>query len=299
MKPVISILSVLISLTLISCGKVIPDRDPTTVKMNLTVSSEKWVTVPAGPFKAGLSEHEVIIEKPFEIMVTEVTYLQYSRYLNEALAAKKIEIRDKEVFGFYKGDAFNKGRHEIEVPAGKYKYYDLGGQKCRINFDGTTFTVTKGYENFPVAYVSWMGAQAYALHYGWRLPLEEEWEKAARGTDGRSYPFKEEPTPHNANFYHSGDPFDKSNGTTPVGFYNGKTHGDFHTEDSPSPYGCYDMAGNVAEWMGTIIKGSHLRHIFGGSMVEYDFNLRSWTENSGMPWYTSHQVGFRCARNVR
>ena len=103
-------------------------------------------------------------------------------------------------------------------------------------------------------------------------------------------------SPQNANYHHSKDPFDVSNWTTPVGFYNGRIHGDFQTVDSPSPYGCYDMAGNVSEWLGELHKGSHLRLFYGGSMMDYGYNLRSFTENSGLPQYASFQVGFRCVR---
>ena len=94
--------------------------------------------------------------------------------------------------------------------------------------------------------------------------------KGGKRNRWKVFPFVVDPTPERANYYHSGDPFDKANGTTPVGFYNGKTHGDFKTIDSPGPYGCYDIAGNAAEWIGDILKGSHLRLIYGGSMMQYE-----------------------------
>jgi formylglycine-generating enzyme required for sulfatase activity len=124
-----------------------------------------------------------------------------------------------------------------------------------------------------VTYVTWYGANAYANYYGYRLPTVFEWEKAARGQDGRAYPFIHEPTSERANYHHSHDPFDKANGTTPVGFYNGEKQGDFQTFNSPSPYGCYDMAGNVAEWLGNILHGSHLRLFYGGSMMSYALDV--------------------------
>jgi len=283
----------------ISCGKPAHDIDPLSIDFNPTVGPENWVKVTAGQFISGLNEKVKKIDYDFEIMATEVTFEQYAGFLNEALAAGKIEIKDGDVFGFYAGDEFHNGRHEIPIKAGSYKYYSLKGIKSRIVFGNGRFGVKNGYGDFPAAYVSWMGARAYTRFYGYRLPSSLEWEKAARGTDGRSFPFGEEPTPQRANYYHSKDPFDVANGTTPVGFYNGGMHGGFKTEDSPSPYGCYDMAGNVAEWMEDIHHGSHLRLIYGGSMMDYDYNLRSFTENSAMPDYTSFQVGFRCVRDIK
>ncbi len=116
--------------------------------------------------------------------------------------------------------------------------------------------------------------------------------------NGRSCPFVDMSTPQRANYHHSNDPFDAANGATPVGFYNGENYGGFQTIDSPSPYGCYDMAGNVAEWLGDVHEGSHLRLFYGGSMMSYAYNLRAYTENSAVPEYASFQVGFRCVRDV-
>jgi formylglycine-generating enzyme required for sulfatase activity len=283
-------------MVLISCGEPATDVDPGSVGLNLTIVPGNWVTVPAGVFISGLNSHAIDIDYEYEIMTTEVTWQQYAVYLTEALTAGEVSVIDGMVRGHYPGDAFHEGRHEHEFPEGDYDYCALNGQKSRLLLNDNVVTVVPGYELFPAAYVSWMGAWAFTQHYGWRLPGHLEWEKAARGTDGRAFPFDEEPSPESANYHHSHDPFDAANGTTPIGFYNGNKHGDFQTIDSPSPYGCYDMAGNVAEWMGDVLHGSHQRLIYGGSMMEYAYDLRCWTENSGIPEYTSFQVGFRAAR---
>ena len=57
---------------------------------------------------------------------------------------------------------------------------------------GQTFSVPAGYENHPMTMVSWFGAWGYCQYYGWRLPTEMEWEKAARGTDARPFPWGDE-----------------------------------------------------------------------------------------------------------
>ena len=92
----------------------------------------------------------------------------------------------------------------------------------------------------PVVNINWFQAGEYCEWLGGRLPTEAEWEKAARGTDGRIYPWGATPDPNRANYLNSGDPFD--NGTAPVAYYREGNR------DGRSPYGVLDMAGNVWEW---------------------------------------------------
>ena len=275
---------------------------PTAVDPILTgVDPEAWAVVPAGEFLYGIHEEKVDLAYDYQIMVTDVTNAQFAVYLNQTLAGGTLKIQGDQVVGYYPGDTFHGKKHEERINAGDWPHFPLQAAGSRISYDGASFTALTGYENHPVTMVTWFGAKAYCEAQNGRLPTEQEWEKAARGSeDNRAYPWGNQLERNQANYYSSRDIFEKTLGkngnTTPVGFYNGKTYGDYLTLDSASPYGLYDMAGNVWQWTANIYEGTHYRYLRGGSKADYGYNLRVWTRNSVRPDYEGSGVGFRCVK---
>jgi formylglycine-generating enzyme required for sulfatase activity len=162
------------------------------------------------------------------------------------------------------------------------------------------YVVESGFEDHPVTEVTWYGAQAYCQWAGVRLPTEAEWEKAARGVDGRLYPWgNDAPDCDKAQYAGCGG------STVPVG---SKPAG-------ASPYGVLDMAGNVWEWVadwydeayydGSPARNpqganSGVRKVFrGGSWGYLPKFIRTTDRARNRPEYAGFNVGFRCGASVR
>lgn len=310
------IILILVTLTACAPAPSVGAISPPTIDTG--IDPESWAQVPAGEFPYGQHDHPTLVDYDYEIMVTSVTNAQYAHFLNAALASGDIQIGEVQVkaggeswtevgvHDYYPGEPFQGYEHEEEIKAGDKLYLPTEEEGIRVTFDGQQFNVIPEYANHPVTMVTWFGADAYCQSYSWRLPTEIEWEKAARGPElvddrGRPYPWGYEIEGNHANYYSSFDLFEKISGklgnTTPVGFYNGRTYDGYQTQDAVSPYGLYDMAGNIWQWTGDDYPYQHYRYLRGGSFYSYEVDLRVWKNNSAGPIYYSPQVGFRCARD--
>ncbi len=255
------------------------------------------VYVPAGEFIMGSDEgnsdeqpvHTVYLDA-FYIDKTEVTNAQFAAFVSAT---------------GYETDAEQKGCGWI---------YEGAGWECVQGVDWQhpfgPDTDLAGKDEHPVVQVSWNDAKAYCQWAGKRLPTEAEWEKAARGTDGRTYSWGNTFDGSRLNFCDKNCSFgwrdasvdDGYAGTAPVGSY----------PAGASPYGALDMAGNVWEWVADWYdsdyyatspesnpKGSasgDTRVIRGGSWGTNEAYVRAAYRNRSAPDDPDYGVGFRCAR---
>jgi len=219
-----------------------------------------------------------------------------------------------------RSNAQNRPEHRVELPAYRIdKYPVTQAQYARfiaatryrppLNWEGGH--IQQGMKLHPVTMVSWFNARDYCQWAGKRLPSEAEWEKAARGTDGRRWPWGNGMHPERLNTYYV------AGNTTAVTDY----------PTGASPYGVMDMAGNVQEWTADIFKpypganasdkiykpklqdesymqGSEekeqllYRVMRGGSWKSDPFSTTTYHRNYSLPNYASDFFGFRCVAKV-
>lgn len=221
-------------------------------------ASAGMVKVPKGPFLYGEDKHREAIDYDYWIGIYPVTNKEFGAFISA---------------------------HGYQNQA----YWSQEGWKWRtdnnIQSPDRDYWKDAKWDKFdhPVVGVSYYEAEAYAKWVGMRLPTEQEWEKAARGTDGRMYPW--------------GNEFDKNKcncneasigHTTPITRY----------PDGISPYGCYDMAGNVWEWCASWLDEEKvLRVMRGGSWSSTPEILLAAPGFMGIPNFRFCNIGFRLVQD--
>ena len=237
-------------------------RAPGQDRMVWERDGKEMVRVPAGEFLYGDDKRTIAVDE-FWIDKTPITNEEFMRFV-EATA--------------YKTTAEQEGTGRVWD--GK-KWGDLKGANWR--HPGGPKTGIQGIMDHPVVQVSWNDAVAYAEWAGKRLPTEEEWEKAARGTNGGTYPWGDDkPTAELCNFNNN------VHGTTPIGKY---------SPQGDSPCGCVDMSGNVWEWTASDYDQNR-KVLRGGSWRHNEGYVRAASRADGAPDGRYANVGFRCVAAV-
>ncbi|MCB9642567.1 MAG: SUMF1/EgtB/PvdO family nonheme iron enzyme [Myxococcales bacterium] len=238
-----------------------PSSGPRNLSSALTHAGTEMLLVPAGSFLMGNERREIFLDD-FYMDTYPVTNQQFQVFLE----ATGYGPKDREA-------------HRFLVHWG-------GSRKCPSSL-----------AEHPVVYVSWHDARAYAAWAGKMLPSEAQWEKAARGEDGRKYPWgRDDPDDARANFNR------RNKGTRPVEA----------SAKGASPYGLRDMAGNVWEWCEDVddpsfyakgpehnprnlMRGEEARFVLrGGSWIYNARALRTTARFSHEPTSRLEDVGFRC-----
>jgi len=213
------------------------------------------ISIPAGQFY--FQDGQLITLPQFGIDPIEVTIWQYAEFLAAAGESHEYDHPDQPVEKSHRNEQWDQ-LYKAAVAQGEI-------EGVRVNI------------NFPAVFLDWFDAYAYAKWKGRRLPTEQEWEKAARGTDGGLYPWGQDERAGAANVYR-GDPTQKwvAPGSYP---------------DDRSPYGVLDMAGNVSEWTSSVdpsgnpvIRGGNFGN-FSAEVTRRVTNQRSLT--------LSDRIGFR------
>ena len=191
--------------------------------------------------------------------------------------------------------------HEVKLPDFKIDKFLVTVSNYEIYREATGKPTPREHDNGrfnhprqPIVGLSWKEAREYCYWVKKRLPTEKEWEKAARGKDGRYYPWGNEPDALNANIRGKGDVYRYTNKVGEI-------------PENASPFGVMDLAGNVWEWTEDWYKphpenqydnelyGERFKVIKGGSWNSNLDLARSSVRGKALPDQQKNYIGFRCA----
>ncbi len=262
------------AVTDMTAGTTEPELQPVSATQTDDVYDENGIVmrfVPAGEFEMGSSESSYGEERPAHTVYLDEFYID------------KYEVTNVS--------------YKSCVDAGVCQQPNELSSATRPDYYGNP-----EFDDYPVIYVDWDMAVTYCEEWrGAALPTEAQWEKAARGTNGRSYPWGEGIDATFANYNDSvGD-------TTLVGAY----------EDGQSPYGVYDMSGNVWEWvtdwydenyygnLGELTENpagpasGEFHGLRGGSWLNEEDFVRTFTRGwNDLSYFDYADFGFRCVRDT-
>lgn len=181
--------------------------------------------------------HSITLE-PFLIDVYEVTNAQFVAFLNTLDIKAKRDVRAGEL-RFADVEGPDAERVWGGSSGNDRAFIEMDDTDARIGIVDGTFVPEPGYADHPVSESTWQGAVAFCAWRGARLPSEVEWEAAARGQEGRTYPWgKASPTPEHAVFARG------RGETDPVGSH----------PKGATPESVFDLSGNEAEWTSSLFK---------------------------------------------
>lgn len=265
-------------------------------KKRLTGQREAMVDIPRGPFLMG-SDHGEPAERPVH------------RVVLSAFSIDRFETTNAEFAAFVSATGYVTDSERSGVGwdwGGKWR--EIKGANWR-HPHGPASSI-QGLERHPVVQVSWNDAQAYCRWRGKRLPTEAEWERAARGSGDRTYPWGNE-LPRDGTCYRASYGSDECcRPNTGDGYFFTAPVGSFPL--GRSPFGVEDLAGNVWEWVEDWFDPEFYRRspstnpvnstvrdrkvIRGGGWGNNPFGLRSTLRHANPPGMGLSMVGYRCAR---
>ena len=289
--------------TQLGAARAAPDNAPHSIRAN-----DAMIPVEAGTYTMGRDNgpaseapaHPVRLQG-FRIDRTEVTNAAFAEYLNALAIPVATPFEGGSATRDHLSGESAALLMEEQRGSGLYPIIALDDPQARISYSNGAFRPTPGYEDHPVTETTWAGARAYCAWRGARLPTEAEWEAAARGADGRLYPWGNTAPDQSRAFVSGQTGVTAEVGSRPAGATAG---------------GALDMSGSLAEWTSSLKRpypydpadgreapdrpGERVTR--GGDYI-YDAGSATLTAThrdgfSNAPGRGHRHIGFRCAADA-